>query len=571
MAIRFLDEKSVNEAKARKVRFGGAPISSPLTLQEQIQQEQIETEQRERPIKSAILPRLNEAQFGKRGNENVATVLDLLSLPGRAVTSALGREDDKSFLESMAQIEQDDGGFFWNLARDPATGAMVLTLPAGGAAGGMAKALPRLKKLSALTGISIGEGILGAGTTQAEGMNKGEEFDTGQFSTEVGLSAGIPLGLQLSRGLIRGGNKLFGKIAEEATGVPEKALRTYATKQGKTALKRSAGKELDLGLEMLDVLDKFDQYIPEKEMVNESLENMGQMSLGGLRVFVERQKIKPLKGIKLSDSQIAVNRELDNLINRITDFRTETSKKAFIDPTTKLLGFKETRKNLPVSAKVPAKNYKKLRTQIDDDLNYDKLGQRAYGELNNKMFKIRTFMKNNLIDEARRADPNSTQGYEGAMKAWSHKLDIKESLDDVLGGKMVNRKQKAANLMGNIFSKNNKVKFGLVKKLDEITNKNFIDRAGLTELAERLGPDGTPSIMPTQRTGAFAKGVVSGGAVGGPAGAAAGFGISSPALASKTLGLIDQAQNINDLIISPGGFNPASTLGGLITRETVGE
>lgn len=558
MAIRFLDAKGVPKKGGLQFQTTGSP---GLTLQEQMEQEQLQVEREENPISSGLFPRLKKAQLTGEGSQNVATALDLLSLPGRSVSSMLGREKDEGFLESMANLE--DGGFIWDIIRDPATGATVLTLPAGAAVGTAAKALPKLKQLSALTGLGIAEGLVGAGTTQAEGLNTGEDFDKTQFGMEVGLSGTIPMGLQLTRGLIRGGNLLFGKIAEEATGVPVKALRTASTKEGQAQLKKFAGKELALGEEMLTVLDNFDQYIPEKEIVNEALEGMGRMNLGDLRVFVERQKIKPVTGIKLSDTQKLVNSELDKLVDRITDVSTKTTKKASIDPQTQLISFKDVRKNLAVSAKVPAKNYKKLRTQIDDGVDFEKVGKNAFGLLNNKMFKVRTFMKNNLIDKADKADPQGLKGYKAGMKAWGEKLDIKESLDDVLGGKTVTRKQKAANLMGNIFSKSNKVKLGLVKKLDQITNKNFIEKAGLTELSERLGPEGLPSLLPAQKTGAALKGIAAGGALG-PGGTLGGAAISSPALATKGLHLLD--------LLESGTIDAkTSTLGGLIGREAVGE
>ena len=552
MGIRFIDREPPKER--RKVKFSRP---SPLTLQQRVHQEQLKVQREESPIKSGVFPRLTESELGIRKSKEVSTALDLLSLPGRTLAATLGRDKDEEFLESLAKIEDD--GFLWDIIRNPATGATVLTLPAGGAAGVAAKSLPKLQQLSTLTGIGLAEGLVGAGTSQIERVTGGEEFQPGQFALETGVSAAVPFGQKLIGGLIRGGNKLFGKIASEATGIPEEALKAFAKKGGPQALKKAAGTELEIGLEVLDVMKNFDDFIPERQLVKEALQEMPPINLADLKIFIERQKIKPIKGFKISKADKAVNNELNELINRFTDDPLKSTK-GFIDPTTKEISFREVAKNVPLDKEVAAVNYKKFRQSIDRGINYKKIHEIGGSDiLNNKMFKIRTYMKNKLIESAKIADPNGTLGYEDGMNAWSEKLRLVESLDDVLGGKLVNQQQKAANLIGNIYSKSNKVKFRLIKKLDDITNKNFLGRSALAEMAEKLGPEGVPGILPPQRTGASLKGIAAGSATGSPL---LGFGVSSPRAASAGIGTLN--------LLQQGMQAPQTgTLGGIITREAL--
>lgn len=564
MTIRFIDEDIKKEGN---VKFQDSqPEISTQSTPEEIKLDSLTAAS---PIQSAIFPRRFEAKAGKRKGEAVSTALDLVSLPGRALASFLGREKDEDFLESLSKIEED--GFVWNMVRDPATGVAMLTLPVGGVA---LNAASKLGQLGALTGLSIAEGSLGAATTQAERMTKGEDFQPGQFGTEVAVSASIPLGLRLIKSAIRGGSSLFGKVAEEATGISQKALRTAATKEGAEKLKKAAGTELAIGEEVLNSLDDFDDIIPERGIVNNALSEMGKMDLGGLRVFIERQKIKPIKGLKLSDTEKKVNFALDKLINRIVTKKGLTKQVTRKDPSGLGTFTTTIQKGLgtPATASIDAKDFKKLRTQIDGDIDFNRVGKKAFDILNNKMFAIRTKMKNDLIKRAEEIDPLDEKKFVSGMKAWSEKLRIKESLDDVLGGKFVTRRQKAANMIGNILSKNNKVKFQMLDKFDKIVNQNFIERAELAELAEKLGPDGVPGFLPPQKTGASVKGVVGGGAVGGPVGSALGFGLSSPKLSIQGFKGFRELENLSDLVTtSPTGARGAQSFGGLLLREALGE
>lgn len=555
MAIRFLDEEEeavrIKALNFRRTSSVKPPISN-LTPIEQSQEAQLSVEREESPIASALFPRLKEAQVGKRKSEEVSTALDLLSLPGRAITSMLGREDDEGFLESMAQLEE--GGFFWNIARDPATGAAILTLPVGMTAGASVKALPKLAQLSALTGIGVAEGLIGAGTTQAEGLTKGEKFGGVQFGAEVAISAVVPAGLQILKGLTRGGGKLAANIAASSMDIDPKTLIKASTKAGRKELKSASGKELALGNEILDVIDDFDEFIPEGRLIDDTLEGMDDISATELMDFIEGLKVEPIRGINLSNAQKKVNKQFDGIIDRIFDLKgAEAKATSTADHMLAVLEASNTY--------VTANGYKQLRKQISDDVIFDGLGTQR-GKLDNGMFKIKAFMKDQLIGKAKEADPGGVKGYASNIEVWSKKLDIKESLDELIGGVGASRQKKASNIMNSVFNKNDKVTQSLIKKTDQLFNNNFIERAEVIRMAGQLGPEGIPRLIPSDKSGAITKTVL-GAVAAGPGGAATGFAGSSPGLATKTIGGINLIGDIT-------GSTPTSTLGGLISREKIG-
>lgn len=74
-------------------------------------------------------------------------------------------------------------------------------------------------------------------------------------------------------------NKGAGRLSEEMSGVSEGALRKVGTAAGRARLESMAGKEGEIGGELLNKIDNADDYMPEKQIVDEGLKRLPPQSV----------------------------------------------------------------------------------------------------------------------------------------------------------------------------------------------------------------------------------------------------------------------------------------------------
>jgi hypothetical protein len=109
-------------------------------------------------------------------------------------------------------------------------------------------------------------------------------------------------------------NKGAGRLAEEMSGVSEEALRMAGTKQGREALQASAGKGREIGEDLLSKIENADDFIPERQVVDEALEKMGPIDLGSAVRSLEGARGPAVAG-RLSPEKGAANTSIQKYID----------------------------------------------------------------------------------------------------------------------------------------------------------------------------------------------------------------------------------------------------------------
>jgi hypothetical protein len=313
-------------------------------------------------------------------------------------------------------------------------------------------------------------------------------------------------------------NKLAGKVSQELSGVTEESLRMYGTGLGNDAkaIRAASGTQMKIANDMLDAIDDFDNYIPEKTIIDESLKNM-----------------PPIK----TDNLIAT---LDNSINDMPI--TEGAQAA----NAKIEKLKEGIEKIFPDGVIPADKYRRLRIQFDNEIKaaFDK-DYKDYIET--AITKARTTMKDDLINAA---VGTGNQDYVSAMKSYSDKLDVVDRLKGYVGKNSETRSRRVESFISNLFGKNSENKQQVVKELGELFGQDFLEESKLARIASDLGDGGVPSLMPRQTTGRSTLGGVAGAgqigtgiATGNPALVASGastLALSSPRASAAILETMDR-------------------------------
>lgn len=482
-----------------------------MALNEAIGQQRLATEQQEAPIGSAILPRFTEAQAMGRGGveQTLSTGADLLSLLGRTIASApeLFSDQEKSFVTDLAKTKGT--GFIEDIIRSPELGAAALTAP-------VSIPLAAGRGLLGLSAVSAGEGLLGGAVTQAEKVGGGQPFDPAELITDVALSAVTPSFLKGAGQVIKKTfNPVLGRLTAELTNVSEEALRKSKGNFGKGAkeLQAAAGTAEVIGEKILKMLDDVEVNQAFKGEIDQILQQTPNIKTKGI-IDALKDAIPPGK--------IPFERQATKEIKAI------------------ITGIKADGKELTALA------YRDLRKRLDFNISFDK---EEANIVNTALKKARKVAQQTLIE----ATPKQ---YASTMKKWSSSIKAKDALKRVLGKTSDTREAKIEGFVSNLFGKNKSHRQKIIRRIDDAFGENFSEKIKLNKLADELGPQGIPSIMSRTFTGRSALGGIAGHSLGGPTGAVIGLGLSSPKIASGTLGLTDFVQNqfLKGAGSSPVGF-----------------
>jgi len=441
---------------------------------------------------------------------------------GRSVESMGGT--GVPFLEGYKQISEGKGptgepNFLSKLMGDPATVPSVAT---GTALGGWVlkggKWLPTLAKgeraagaLLKGTGAAAAEGVVSAGVHQADS----EDPSLKEFGKEVGISAAVPAAVGLPFKVM---NKSLGVLASQLSNVSEETIRKWGTGFGKGAkeLKAIHGKQNEIGKKILHSLDNFEEFTPEKKIIDEALGNMGNVSMSKTVSTIE------------------------NIIKKYPN--PNTNKKA-ISALNDLLKDAKLKGN-----ELSASDFKKFRGTIDDIVEWGKPGAK---NLNKSLKDIRTSMKDELVDVA---DATGNPEYKPLMEGWADKLQKRDALLEEIGANAKTRNKRIGVFMSTLFNKNKEVRQKALGDMTDIFGEDFVKQAKLLQMSDAMLMSGgkVSKILPNRETGAQATGLIAASAGTGlaryfesPKTMAAAILLaaeSSPMVASKTLTVAELAE-----------------------------
>lgn len=539
---------------------------------------------------AALFPRASKSE--SIGGAVGGAILDFMSLPGRASEAerelgdkaeawfekktgwkglgtyaadamSPGRTRDpvptRGFKESMASTEGE--GMLGDFIRDPAT--IPSMIPGVGMAGWAAKGskvLPWATKLAKATAIGATEGAVSGAIHQADKVAQGGEFSGKELATEAGISAAIPGGMSTLGGIAKGVNQGLGKLASELSLVSEETLRKWGTGLGKGAkeLKEVSNSQHKIGGKILDAIENFDDYIPEKAIVDDAIKNMPNIELANT-VKAIQSEIDKIP----SNSYSGVKTKLKNLMKDVT------GEKQLPDVNIRMAGSAKEGKKFDImgqeirgtdsniastSRKVKgdiihdkdrtAKDFKNLRSFTDKMVNW---GDEGSSYLNDALKNIRGVMKKDLIETA---EKSGVPEYVTAMKGWSDKLKIKDDFLDELGKTSKSRKKKIGQFTSTIFGKNKEHRQKVLGDIGEILGVDFLKDAKLLQMSGEIVSEktGRSKILPNITTGYKLAPIVAGLAAGGgniidkPLAVLGGTlvaSLSSPAIASKVLTATD--------------------------------
>jgi len=317
------------------------------------------------------------------------------------------------------------------------------------------------------------------------------------------------------KSIAKSANKGIGSVAEQLSGVPQKSLRRYgASSANRKAIQVASGTQSQIADDILNTIDDFDNYLPEKTIIDKSLQNMPPIKTTKLIDTLSKSKIQN----PVTAGAKTANKKIDELIADInTNFAT---------------------------GEIPAVNYRELRIQFDNELRsaWDK-DYKDYIE--KAMTKARTTMKNDLIETAK---ASGKPEYVKAMETYSKKLDAVEQLKKYVGKSSDSRNKRIESFVSNLFGNNSTNKQQIVKELGDVFGKDFIGQSELARIAQDLGPGGVPTLFPKQTTGRSVMGLGTGAATygalyGSPLSlltVPATVAMTSPKAAAYTLGGLDK-------------------------------
>ena len=531
------------EGKRVKIPKGTEPTEQLLDSlsqeQDKIQKQDEHLAKRQEAISASELafPRASRAIDEGKGfaSKAIGALFDVSSSPLR-MAGALGRSNllgagpdwgypkdsqgqpiRQDFGRSLNQINQGlnprgEKSIISGTYNDPA--AIPLAATGIGAAGWILKGGKWLPSLAKATAVGAGEGLGSGLIHQAEDVAlKGEKFSPKELAMETGVSALAPSAIGgVLAATTKPANYLLGKLASQLSNVSEATLRKWGTGLGKGAkeLKEIYGKQKEIGDKILGALENFDDYIPEKEIVDNALLKMPNIPMDKT---IQAAK-SALNDIPMKNTNSAEVTKLKNVIKDIEDKGAELS----------------------------ATEFKKFRAQIDNIADFSSPGHKLAEDAARK---IRTSMKDEILDVAKNSGHAEV---EPAMKAWSEKLGKRDAILEEIGANAKTREKKVGQFLSTLFNKNKETKQKALADISEVFGEDFVKQAKLVQMADEIvmpGGGGFAKILPNQTTGkagaALSPGmtqVASGVVTGNPTLIATGLGTmgaASPMVASKML------------------------------------
>ena len=521
--------------------------------------------------------------FGQQFGQATA---DYYSAPGRVISTRIGGglaalglgDKTKTLDERMADTKGSN--IADQVLRAPETGAAVVTAPLGAVAGagklatmapraaGVLSKAPRLVQATktALAGVlskaprlvqatktALAEGLGSATAGQAERVGEGKDIDLSEAAGEVALSGALPgagSGVKkIAKWVGSNGNKLIGRIAEEMSGVSEEALRKYGVGKGRGAqeLAEAAKAKEEISNDILDVINDYQQFTPNVDRVEASLEKMPDIEIKPIIEALENAK-PPAQTPYAKRIAKKIDDEIINMKGKVQ----KISGSGMLLPDV-------------YDDKIPARQMKDFIKNWDDEIG-DKFGKDA----NNYINALKQ-ARHETSEELRRVAKNTgDETYIQAMDDMANHMKAYEKLKTFLGRNSSTQENRINSFWSTLGNKDKVVQREAVKKIDELLGKDFSEKANLIRMAENLGPEGKATLLPRQFTGKSLIGpitAIGAGSMVNPMLASIG-GLASPKLASGVLGTLDKSGQILKRMPKRLIGGPSRALGREIYRRT---
>ena len=354
------------------------------------------------------------------------------------------------------------------------------------------------------------------------------------LGTGVKVASKVPKVLGVLESGVKGLTKAPGAatagLSSQLTGVSGEALQEVGLGFGKKAkalkaASQESGAAFNIGEDLVEKINNFDELIPEAKQVKEALKNMPDIPTKRVIKTLENSLVKNAVTDAATNSNAAIQRAIDNL------------KKA--------------------GETLTATNFRKLRIQFDEGIEFGKPG---FDAVENSFSRARKSMAQDL---RRAAKKSGNTAFQGTMKTFSKKMEAISKLSKKLGKTRASQADRAETFVNTLFGKSKTARQGLVKDFDEIFGAGFFDEIKTAKLSAELGSKGVPTLLPkpggSRQIGAIGAGVV-GGAVA-PIVLPAVAALSSPKVASKLIALFD--------VIGEGTFKTSKGLAKLSVKDEV--
>lgn len=210
-------------------------------------------------IESALFPTAKTVEgkgIGKSAARVGLGVLDVLDAPSRAIAKTRGME-----------MSDPDSYFF----RPETEKAKIKDTP---------EAQARREDTKRIRAESLGN----AASVVPSFYDPADPATLNVMIETAGRTASDPLSwigaiTKLAKAGGRGLNKVTGRLVEEASGVPEDAMRAYGDKGKRAMIQANVGKEAEIGSDLLKRLDNPENFVSEREAVGQALAAMPAKSL----------------------------------------------------------------------------------------------------------------------------------------------------------------------------------------------------------------------------------------------------------------------------------------------------
>lgn len=274
---------------------------------------------------------------------------------------------------------------------------------------------------------------------------------------------------------------LAGKLAQETSGVSEEALRMATSKTGREALKASAGKQFEIGENLVDAIDNAWNVIPKSAEIKATLQSVPYVNisplLSKLRTAVPSAHTAEMKGVVEKLNQKAD--ELSELAVKYGD-----------------------------TGNIPADKLFEYRQELDNVIG-DAWGKES-GKYVSALKDARKDIKDALLQTAKGTE------YEPQMQDLAKKLDALDKIKQVVGKTSDTREARAESIIRNINNLGKEKKREWMQNFQDVFGGDYLNQAKMAQLAEQMGNEGQGSWLPRWTTGRSMLAKGTGLALGSP-------------------------------------------------------
>jgi hypothetical protein len=337
----------------------------------------------------------------------------------------------------------------------------------------------------------------GSETLQPKNPEQEHGFQYGQDVTGLGAMAlPIPSG---AGALVKAPDVVAGALTSGLSKVPLETLRAASSPEGRAAIAAQAGKEAEIGQNVVHVLQNAPDYLPQREEIASALQTMPDVNINSMT-----NKI-------LEKASAYKTPELKAVGDKLVDQAESLSQLA--DP----------------SGNIPASQLWDYRKQLDQTLYGAKTGELGTGEYVSQLKGLRDDIRQSLIG-ASEGTP-----YAGLMNDAFTKFNAIDKMKKMLGKNETTQEAQAESFIRNI---NNAGKTQQQEWLNNFQNvfntEDFSGQAKLAQQARQLGESkGGSNLFSQSPTGRSGLGTLIDIATG--KGIGAGTVLSSPLIATRAV------------------------------------